>query len=86
MPVRNEAWCLGLTARAALKWCDELVILDHASNDATGENILLPLEEEFGRIISAFVIFSGDGVIGKRCATGRLCLRLPVGSAQLTSP
>jgi glycosyltransferase involved in cell wall biosynthesis len=37
MPVRNEAWCLGLTARAALMWCDELVILDHASTDRTAE-------------------------------------------------
>ena len=26
MPVRNEDWCLDLTARAALMWCDELVI------------------------------------------------------------
>ncbi len=33
MPVRNEAYCLGLTARAILKWVDELVILDHCSTD-----------------------------------------------------
>lgn len=35
MPVRNEAWILGLTARVALLWCDELVIFDHASTDAS---------------------------------------------------
>lgn len=35
MPVRNEAWILGLTARAALRWVDHLVILDHASTDRT---------------------------------------------------
>ena len=35
MPVRNEDWVLGLSARAALMWCDELIMLDHASNDAT---------------------------------------------------
>lgn len=35
MPVRNEAWCLGLSARVALGWCDELVILDHASTDTS---------------------------------------------------
>ena len=35
MPVRNEAWVLGLTARAVLRWCDELIILDHCSTDRT---------------------------------------------------
>lgn len=35
MPVRNEAWCLGLSARAVLQWCDHLVVLDHASTDPT---------------------------------------------------
>lgn len=35
MPVRNEAWVLGLTARAALMWADELLVLDHASTDVT---------------------------------------------------
>jgi Glycosyl transferase family 2 len=33
LPVRNEDWCLGLTMRVALQWCDELVVLDHASTD-----------------------------------------------------
>lgn len=33
MPVRNEGWILGLSARVALRWCDALVILDHASTD-----------------------------------------------------
>lgn len=47
MPVRNESWCLGLTARAALMWCDELVILDHASTDGT-QDILSDLRGEFG--------------------------------------
>lgn len=35
MPARNEDWCLGLTARAAMLWCDALVILNHASTDRT---------------------------------------------------
>jgi len=35
MPVRNEAWCLGLSARAVLEWVDHLVVLDHASTDPT---------------------------------------------------
>lgn len=33
MPVRNEAWCLGATARAVLQWCDGLIILNHCSRD-----------------------------------------------------
>jgi glycosyltransferase involved in cell wall biosynthesis len=33
MPVRNEDWILGLSARALLRWVDELVILDHCSTD-----------------------------------------------------
>lgn len=36
MPVRNEAWCLGLSARVALQWCDEIVILLHACTDTSG--------------------------------------------------
>lgn len=35
MPVRNEAWVLGFSIRVALLWCDELVILNHASTDRT---------------------------------------------------
>jgi hypothetical protein len=37
MPVRNEDWCLGFTARAALRWVDALVVLDHLSTDHTAE-------------------------------------------------
>lgn len=37
MPARNEEWCLGLSARAALMWADEVIVLDHASSDRTPE-------------------------------------------------
>lgn len=47
MAARNEDWCLGLTARAALMWLDELVILDHASTDGT-RGICDELRAEFG--------------------------------------
>ena len=30
MPCRNSDWILGLTARAALLWCDGIAILNHA--------------------------------------------------------
>lgn len=33
MPVRNEDWILGLSARAALMWCDELCVLLHSCSD-----------------------------------------------------
>jgi hypothetical protein len=51
MPVRNEAWVLGLSARAALMWCDALVILDHASTDGTRAIIFDLLGEFPGRVI-----------------------------------
>ena len=50
MPVRNESWVLGLSARAALMWCDELVILDHASTDATPRIITDLFIEYPGRV------------------------------------
>jgi len=50
MTVRNEAAFVGLSARVALRWCDGLVILDHASTDAT-PGILARIAGEFpGRV------------------------------------
>lgn len=50
IPVRNEAWVLGLSARVALMWCDELCILNHASTDRTAE-IIGDLQGEYpGRV------------------------------------
>ena len=50
MPVRNEDWCLALTARAALMWCDHLVIGNHASTDSTVEIIKKIMGEDPMRI------------------------------------
>jgi len=45
MPARNEDWVLGLSARALLRWVDELVILDHCSTDGSlGEVMRLTME------------------------------------------
>lgn len=33
IPCRNEGWIIGLSARVALQWCDEIVLLNHASTD-----------------------------------------------------
>lgn len=50
IPVRNEAWVLGLSARVALMWCDELCILNHASTDRTPE-LIADLQGEYpGRV------------------------------------
>ena len=45
MPLRNEEWVLGLSARVALRWCDHLVCLAHASTDRS-EEILRDLSLE----------------------------------------
>jgi hypothetical protein len=37
MPVRNEDWCLGLTLRAALIWCDQVIVLLHACTDRSAD-------------------------------------------------
>lgn len=50
IPVRNEDWCLALSARVALEWCDALVILDHASTDRTPEIITDLIAEYPGRV------------------------------------
>lgn len=50
MPVRNEDWVIGLSARAVLLWADELVVLDHASTDLTGGILRRIEQEEPGRI------------------------------------
>lgn len=33
IPVRNEDWVLAISLRAALRWCDEVVVLLHACTD-----------------------------------------------------
>lgn len=35
MIVRNEDWILGLSLRVAMKWLDQIVVVDHSSTDAT---------------------------------------------------
>lgn len=48
--VRNESWILGYSLRVALSWCDELVILDHGSTDATPKIIKSAQDEYPGRV------------------------------------
>ncbi len=50
MPCRNEDWVLGLTLRAALMWCDEIVIGLHACNDGSERTAREVYAEHQGRI------------------------------------
>jgi hypothetical protein len=50
MPCRNEDWCLGMSARVALTWADELCILNHASTDETLDIIAEVSREHPGRV------------------------------------
>ena len=50
MPVRNEDWCLELTLRGALAWCDAIVVLDHASTDNCRPSYTISLTNNQGRL------------------------------------
>lgn len=47
MPVKNESWILGLSARVALQWCDMLIVADHHSTDKS-RDIMNDLHREYG--------------------------------------
>lgn len=51
MLARNEEWVIGCSLRAALKWCDAVVVIDHDSTDKTGKIILDVAFECEGRVI-----------------------------------
>ena len=50
MPVRDEDWIVGLSARAALMWMDALVVLNHASVDHTAEILAKISAEHPGKV------------------------------------
>src|ERR1700683_1376879 len=50
LPVRNEDWCLGLSLRAMLMFCDEVIVGLHACTDASAKIVADVLFEEPGRI------------------------------------
>jgi hypothetical protein len=55
MLARNEDWVIGLSARAALMWCDELVVMLHCCRDATFATLTNVLtENDAGRVYVAF--------------------------------
>lgn len=50
MPVRNEAWVIGYSLRAALRWCDAACVLLHACEDETPSIVAVVAEEHPGRV------------------------------------
>ena len=50
LPVRNEDWVIGLSIRALLLWCDEVVAFNHRSDDRTLD-ILHEIQSEDPRLI-----------------------------------
>lgn len=61
MPLRNEAWIVGMSARIVLQWCDALVVLLHASTDRTPEILEEIAAEHPGRVF----ILQEDGSVWK---------------------
>lgn len=60
MAVRNEDWCLGISLRAALLWCDEVVVLNHASADRTCRIIAEVSKEVGGHERISYLFKPGD--------------------------
>lgn len=58
MPVRNEDWCLGLSLRVLLQFCDHVVVLLHECADLS-ERIAQNCQRESGGRVS-FTGVSGD--------------------------
>lgn len=54
MPVRNEAYVLGLSLRAALMWADEVVVLLHACTDGSGR-IVEDVQNEYPDCVTSIV-------------------------------
>lgn len=48
--VRNEDWCIGLSLRALLEFCDAVVCMIHRSSDRTYD-IVMELAKETGKIL-----------------------------------
>lgn len=50
MCVRNEAWCVRASLTATLRWCDEAVVLVHASTDDTMHHVCGIADAHPGRV------------------------------------
>lgn len=59
MPVRNESWVLGLSARVALMWCDHLILYLHACTDDS-KSIARKIAIEHGDRVTLVTRFDPD--------------------------
>ena len=59
MLVRNSDWVIGLTLRAALLWCDSVVVLMHNCTDRTAD-IVAEVSRETGGRVAALVDDSAE--------------------------
>lgn len=50
MLARNESWVIRTSLYAALNWCDEVVVLIHASDDGTEDAVSLIRDQSCGRV------------------------------------
>jgi len=50
MAARDESWVIGLSLRAALKWCDEVIVLAHCCTDDTINIVIDAAEEKPGHV------------------------------------
>lgn len=50
MIARNEEWVIGESLRAALRWCDAAIVMNHASTDGTAARVEEVQREHPGRI------------------------------------
>src|SRR5687768_3759320 len=57
LPAHNEAWVIGASLRAALRWCDAVVVLLHACTDTTPAIVDAIASEHPGRVE---IIWDGD--------------------------
>lgn len=59
MLVRNEDWVIGASLRAALAWCDEVLVAMHACNDRTAA-IVHEVVAQYGMDRMMGALFDGD--------------------------
>lgn len=60
MMVRNEGWILRCSLPAALRWCDQVMVLDHGSEDDTSKIISEIADQHPGRVAWEFAAASSD--------------------------
>lgn len=66
MPCRNDGWCLGLSLRVALLWCDAVVLLLHQCTDDSLAIAQEVATEELGRVRIIFTDGEWDEMVHRQ--------------------